>query len=640
MAHEREGRLDLARREKAASDYVDALKDHLAAKETTAATVAALFQPSNPLQPAVLAPFGAKLRALLPHLNSIVWLPRVRPTDADRVLGALKAAGVEAPVLFGPRRAPVPLGAVEWLFPVTDIEPKTPTNLSSLGLVINTIPAPGAALRRAEQTRGAAATAALELVQNPGVPALVLYVPVYEPGGEGRQPAGYLGFSYHLDRLIGAAFDRIAAPGTLLRVRDAEAPESDDLYRFGDMALDDKRAELVRNLTFGGRSWEFRYAGGEADADRALGVWYAYLAGGLALSFALSGAFFSVARSSERLQVQIAERERINRDLRETTAQFRAMGEAVPYGVWLCGPDGGARYVSPSFLELLDMSMEEQRQFGWTKRLVPEDFGPMMERWMNCVRTGEPWDHVHRIVDRTGEVRHVLSRGRPVRDTDGRILSWAGINLDITALRRAEDARQLLLRELNHRVKNLFSVAISMVQMTARNANSARELSETVVGRLMALAKAHDLIRSAVTLESTLSESSSLRDLVGATLDPHLPAGTDQLRIIGPDLTLGRNGTTSLALVLHELATNARKYGALSVPEGCLEIAWGLAGQHLTVTWAEHDGPPVEVPGRRGFGSQLTHLTVTDQLSGTIEYDWAHTGLRVLLRLPLDGLRL
>lgn len=100
--------------------------------------------------------------------------------------------------------------------------------------------------------------------------------------------------------------------------------------------------------------------------------------------------------------------------------------------------------------------------------------------------------------------------------------------------------------------------------MTARNANSARDLSETVVGRLMALAKAHDLIRSAVTLESTLSESSSLRDLVGATLDPHLPAGTDQLRIIGPDLTLGRNATTSLALVLLQLQYQAVCLGLVS----------------------------------------------------------------------------
>ncbi|WP_162530881.1 ATP-binding protein [Rhodovastum atsumiense] len=125
-------------------------------------------------------------------------------------------------------------------------------------------------------------------------------------------------------------------------------------------------------------------------------------------------------------------------ELAESEAQYRTMGEAIPFGVWLCDEKGGARYVSPSFLELLNMTGEEQQDFGWTKRLPPEDVGPMLEHWMHCIRTGELWDYEHRIIDRHGEINTVLTRGRPVRDAEGRITSWVGVNLDITQRKRAE----------------------------------------------------------------------------------------------------------------------------------------------------------------------------------------------------------
>ncbi|CAH2605830.1 Histidine kinase (plasmid) [Rhodovastum atsumiense] len=125
-------------------------------------------------------------------------------------------------------------------------------------------------------------------------------------------------------------------------------------------------------------------------------------------------------------------------ELAESEAQYRTMGEAIPFGVWLCDEKGGARYVSPSFLELLNMSDEEQQDFGWTSRLPPEDVGPMLEHWMHCIRTGEFWDYEHRIIDRHGEINTVLTRGRPVRDAEGKITSWVGVNLDITQRKRAE----------------------------------------------------------------------------------------------------------------------------------------------------------------------------------------------------------
>jgi PAS domain S-box-containing protein len=149
----------------------------------------------------------------------------------------------------------------------------------------------------------------------------------------------------------------------------------------------------------------------------------------------------------------ITERKQTEAALRESRDQFRVMGESVDYGVWMCNAEGGVEYVSQSFLELLDMSMEDNKQFGWTQRLVPEDVPGMMERWLHCIRTGDLWDSEHRIIDRHGQIRTVLTRGKPVRNGEGKITCWVGVNLDITARKEAERALAQLNAELEQRVR-------------------------------------------------------------------------------------------------------------------------------------------------------------------------------------------
>ncbi|MGE5437894.1 MAG: histidine kinase dimerization/phosphoacceptor domain -containing protein [Syntrophothermus sp.] len=112
--------------------------------------------------------------------------------------------------------------------------------------------------------------------------------------------------------------------------------------------------------------------------------------------------------------------------------EYRIMGESIPFGVWKADADGGAVYTSQSFLDLLDMTLEEMQQFGWTKRLVPEDVEPMFRKWMDSVKTGKPWDHTHRIIDKNGKIHYVLSKGLPVKDNNGTPTGWVGLNLDLT----------------------------------------------------------------------------------------------------------------------------------------------------------------------------------------------------------------
>ncbi len=151
----------------------------------------------------------------------------------------------------------------------------------------------------------------------------------------------------------------------------------------------------------------------------------------------------------------VTERKRVEDALRHSEYRFRIMGETIDYGVWMCNKDGGKEYVSQSFLDLLNMTMEEMKQFGWTKRLVPEDVPGMMEKWLDCVRSGKLWDSEHRIIDRHGRIHTVLTRGKPVRDAEGNITSWVGINLDITERKKTEHALAEAKEQLRQYTENL-----------------------------------------------------------------------------------------------------------------------------------------------------------------------------------------
>ncbi|MFL5239853.1 MAG: sensor histidine kinase [Rhizomicrobium sp.] len=206
--------------------------------------------------------------------------------------------------------------------------------------------------------------------------------------------------------------------------------------------------------------------------------------------------------------------------------------------------------------------------------------------------------------------------------------------------KRAEEQRILLLRELNHRVKNLFTLTNSLVVMSARSASSTEEMVKTLQGRLFALSRAHELVQPGLRESGWEVEGadSPLRKILQDILSPYA-AGIAQTRVHveGPEIAIKPNAITSLALVLHELATNAAKYGALSDPAGRVSVTWSLGDGALDLSWRESGGPRVEAaPQRTGFGTLLARRSVEMQLGGEVEYDWAADGLRVRISLPLS----
>jgi two-component sensor histidine kinase len=197
------------------------------------------------------------------------------------------------------------------------------------------------------------------------------------------------------------------------------------------------------------------------------------------------------------------------------------------------------------------------------------------------------------------------------------------------------------MRELNHRVKNLFAMASGMVAMTARSARSPKDMAEALRGRLGALARAHEFVRPVFGPEAPGTPATTLAGLISAILEPHAPGGHDDERLVisGPAVSLGPKAVTSLALVLHELATNAAKYGCLSRPDGRLRLTWRIEGDQISLAWQESGGPTITAPPTlEGFGSQLARRTIAGQLGGSMAQHWRPEGLQMEVTFALDRL--
>ncbi|MEX4006042.1 sensor histidine kinase [Neoaquamicrobium sediminum] len=326
--------------------------------------------------------------------------------------------------------------------------------------------------------------------------------------------------------------------------------------------------------------------------------------------------------------------------LRASEAKYEAMVNAIDQMLWSTRPDGFHDYYNDRWYEYTGMPYGSTDGEAWNGMFHPDDQERAWQVWRQSLATGEPYHIEYRLRHRSGQYRWVIGRAQCVRDTNGEIMRWFGTCTDIHDLKEAEEARQLLLREMNHRVKNLFAIASGMITMTARTAPSVKEMSERLRGRLGALAKAHELIRSAIATDADSSQQSSLRSLVEEVTRPHVEfADGRQLSISGPEVWLGKDASTSLALIFHELATNASKYGALHSHDGAIAIEWVVVADQLELHWKETVADrEIHPPTLEGFGSKLANSSATGQLRGEISYDWRASGVHIHFRLPMEQL--
>ena len=231
-----------------------------------------------------------------------------------------------------------------------------------------------------------------------------------------------------------------------------------------------------------------------------------------------------------------------------------------------------------------------------------------------------------RIVRPSGEVRWCYGAGIITRDADGKPVRMNGVTVDITDRKRAEERQVLLAREVDHRAKNTLAVVLSVLRLT--RAPTTKDFIATVEGRVHALAATHNL------LSATRWEGADLGKIVEEEMAPYHANHRQRVITGGPAVVLLPATAQAVALALHELATNAAKYGALSTETGTLGVTWRAEGDALVLDWTETGGPPAAEPARLGFGLTIVRSSIEAQFRGGVSYEWRREGLRCTLSIP------
>lgn len=304
--------------------------------------------------------------------------------------------------------------------------------------------------------------------------------------------------------------------------------------------------------------------------------------------------------------------------LASSEERFRRFAEASPDAIWIADPDGGRlEFLGPAYAQIWGVPEQEaatDTAFRLTR--VAEEDRPRLRSVMEAVRAGETRSIEYRIRRPDGELRWIRDITFPIRDASGRPTRIGGLARDVTDRKEAESRQEMLLAELNHRVKNTLATVQSLALQTARGAAAIAEeggtdpLARFLVdfqARLLALARAHDLLTARVWRGAMLAE------VVAAALAPWQSGGAtaagraERIRIKGPPVWVGPRQALGLAMALHELATNAAKHGALSNAEGRVSLEWRRTQEgEVTLEWTERGGArPASPPRRSGFGARL-----------------------------------
>lgn len=315
-------------------------------------------------------------------------------------------------------------------------------------------------------------------------------------------------------------------------------------------------------------------------------------------------------------------------------ARFRALADSMPQMVWSTLPDGFHDYYNARWYEFTGVPDGSTDGEGWNGMFHPEDQPRAWERWRHSLETGEPYEIEYRLRHRSGEYRWTLGRALPIRDSSGTILRWFGTCTDIHEARLSAAEKELLAQELSHRIKNIFSVIGGLLSLTSRTDPATRPALDRLRERILALGKAHDFVRPHSPSSRPRAGENTLHGLLEALLAPYGGADGASLRISGDDLAVDDRAATPLALLFHELATNAAKYGAFAREGGVVRCDIAVKGETVDILWQEEGGPKAVLPDGAGFGTRLIDISVAAQLGGTVEREWKPEGLAVTARIP------
>jgi PAS domain S-box-containing protein len=344
-----------------------------------------------------------------------------------------------------------------------------------------------------------------------------------------------------------------------------------------------------------------------------------------------AGVIAIVVETSETIRAERRRAEAQER-VRQSEERFRALVNATSDVVYRMSPD---------WLEMraLDgrgfLSDTPSPSVRWMDEyLFPEDQGAIWSVISEAIASKSVFHLEHRVRRADGGAGWTSSRAIPLLGPDGEITEWFGAASDITPRRRAEQHLRLVVNELNHRVKNNLAMTQAVAAQTFRNAENVTEAQASLSSRISALALANDL------LTGERGTAVSMRGVLDQATRSHYPS-PDRRLIEGPDFSLSPKTALSLSLAMHELSTNALKYGAWSAADGAVEICWSIyrpargGPERLKLVWTERGGPRVDPPRRRGFGSRLIERGLAAEMGGEVQMRFEPEGLVCVIDAPL-----
>lgn len=304
--------------------------------------------------------------------------------------------------------------------------------------------------------------------------------------------------------------------------------------------------------------------------------------------------------------------------------------------VWSTLPDGYHDYYNARWYEFTGVPAGSTDGEGWNGMFHPDDQERAWARWRQSLASGEPYEIEYRLRHKSGEYRWTLGRAMPMRDEDGRILRWIGTCTDIHDAKETAAQNEILSRELSHRIKNIFAVIGGLIGLSARKDPAQKQFARQLQERVAALGRAHEFVRPHSSHSAPQRFPERLHGVIREILSPYPALAEGRITIAGDDVAVDDRGATPLALLIHELATNATKYGSLSVADGKVSVTTAVDEGRLQMRWEESGGPQVSgPPAQSGFGTMLSELSIVQQLGGKIERSWQPRGLAVTATVDL-----
>jgi len=343
-------------------------------------------------------------------------------------------------------------------------------------------------------------------------------------------------------------------------------------------------------------------------------------------------------RAVREREAALAAERQVRDALAVSEERYRLSSRATTDLIWDWNPQTGRIHWDEGLSALYGYRPVEiePSNVWWYAHIHPED-RDRVRRSVQAALEGAPlrWSEEYRFRRADGTYATVLNRAIIVRTAEGTATRMTGVMLDATQQAEADAHREMLSQELSHRLKNTLAMVQAIASQTLRDAPDVTSARDALLQRLLALGKAHDILLAGN------AERAGMEAVIRGALALHDNARAGRLRIEGPALDIGPKAALALALMIHELATNAAKFGALSVEAGHVGVTWqieALAGApQLRLSWIESDGPPVAPPSRKGFGTRLIERAFAGTVAGDVVLEYRETGLHCVLTAPLSG---